>query len=1142
MINDSPEILDTIVNTLLQVGERVAEVSKDCLITKMWDRNGTNLNFKQEEYLGKKVSDFFGNAVFLQCENKIIETFSTGKNTYIEYVTLYNEKPRSYGLKFLNCHPDKNYLLVLIEILNKQTEIKLVEDKWKLALDAAGDGMWDLDLETDKISFSDKWWEIFGYEQDEIKTYKQWIANVHPEDSNNIYVKKIEKHLYSDKHVYSNEYRYKCKDGTYKWILSRGVVILKSIDGKPLRLIGIHTDITQLKNAEEKHKTTEEFLFNLLNNIQDGILVTDENQNIIFTNINFSKKYPDDIETNLLGKSMWERLEFSKTHHKDPEGFIKRVVEILDKKEKVLDEELYLNDGRIQKRDFLPLFINNKFKGEIWQFRDITEFKNTEKRFEEQRYFYEQILDSLEVDIAVFDADFRYLFLNKKAINDDNLRKWMIGKDDDEYITYRNKPIEIAIKRKENLKKAVEEKRIIEFEEKIPFQNGENIYFLRRIYPVFNKNGKMEFILGYGIKITDLVIAREELKTSMNTFSSAFENSGIGMALVGIAGNWLNVNKEVCKITGYSKEELLLLTFQDITHPDDLDADINLVGQMLRKEIHSYHLEKRYITKNKNIVWVLLTVSLVWKSEAEPNFFIAQIMDITKKKQLEKEIEEQRYFYESTLNNLPADIAVFAPDHRYLFVNKNAFKNEELRKWMIGKTDIDYAKYSNRPDSFVKDRFALYEKAEKERKETRMIERLVDKQGTVSHHLRLLRPIFNDDGAFEFIVAYGINVTELIEAQEALKTSMETFTNAFSNSGVGMALISPEGNWLDVNKVLCDISGYTKEELQQITYKDMSYYEDVDIDAELINQLFERKIESYSIEKRYVTKDKKILMIYLTVSSVWNTDGTPKFFIAQIIDITAKKELENNLAIQNKTLEAIRVSLVNKVTQLEELNRIIAHNLRGPANNIKMLAGVLKAKNNMGGDAEQTAMSEAFSMKEAIEFIDESSNSLNNSLSTLMEIAQIQLNKEIPLDNCDIATIINDITKQLQGSIFEKKAVIIKNFEIDKIQYPKIYLESICYNFISNALKYSRKDVTPEIVISTKLINNKIKIIFKDNGLGINMAKYGNKVFKLNQVFHTGYDSKGVGLYITKTQVESMGGTIEVKSKVNEGSEFIVTL
>jgi len=108
------------------------------------------------------------------------------------------------------------------------------------------------------------------------------------------------------------------------------------------------------------------------------------------------------------------------------------------------------------------------------------------------------------------------------------------------------------------------------------------------------------------------------------------------------------------------------------------------------------------------------------------------------------------------------------------------------------------------------------------------------------------------------------------------------------------------------------------------------------------------------------------------------------------------------------------------------------------------------------------------------------------------------------------------------------------------ISYPELYMESILYNFIHNSLKYSNEDVPLKITISTYERDGRPVLSVKDNGLGINLQAYGRKIFNLYQVFHPGYESKGVGLYIIKTQIESFGGHISVKSEVNEGCEFIV--
>ncbi len=131
------------------------------------------------------------------------------------------------------------------------------------------------------------------------------------------------------------------------------------------------------------------------------------------------------------------------------------------------------------------------------------------------------------------------------------------------------------------------------------------------------------------------------LKSSPNdTFENAFQYAAIGMALVSPQGQWLRVNRSLCEITGYSEQELLKLSFQDITHPDDLNIDLSYLRQLLDGELESCTLEKRYFHKNGNIVWILLSVSLMRDEDGQPHFFIAQIQDITDRIMALREMRE----------------------------------------------------------------------------------------------------------------------------------------------------------------------------------------------------------------------------------------------------------------------------------------------------------------------------------------------------------------------------------------------------------------------------------------------------------------------------------------------------------------------
>ncbi|MEB3100674.1 PAS domain-containing sensor histidine kinase [Ferviditalea candida] len=122
----------------------------------------------------------------------------------------------------------------------------------------------------------------------------------------------------------------------------------------------------------------------------------------------------------------------------------------------------------------------------------------------------------------------------------------------------------------------------------------------------------------------------------MQLFTHAFKFAAIGMALVSPDGRWLKVNRALCCIVGYSEEELLQMSFQTITHPDDLDRDLNFVRQMMNDELETYQVEKRYFHKSGRVVWVLLSVSLVRDGKNSPLYFISQIQDISEKKKIEK--------------------------------------------------------------------------------------------------------------------------------------------------------------------------------------------------------------------------------------------------------------------------------------------------------------------------------------------------------------------------------------------------------------------------------------------------------------------------------------------------------------------------
>ena len=157
------------------------------------------------------------------------------------------------------------------------------------------------------------------------------------------------------------------------------------------------------------------------------------------------------------------------------------------------------------------------------------------------------------------------------------------------------------------------------------------------VSPVHDDAGKLTNFVGVQNDITERRRIEEILRESEERFRATFEHAAVGAAQVATDGRWLRVNRRLCEIVGYTEGELLERTFRDITHPDDLEEDVARTRAMLRGELQTYTMEKRYVRKDGSPVWVNLTVSLVRDGPGEPRYFIAVVEDISERKRVEEE-------------------------------------------------------------------------------------------------------------------------------------------------------------------------------------------------------------------------------------------------------------------------------------------------------------------------------------------------------------------------------------------------------------------------------------------------------------------------------------------------------------------------
>ncbi|MBI3483170.1 MAG: PAS domain-containing sensor histidine kinase, partial [Bacteroidetes bacterium] len=250
--------------------------------------------------------------------------------------------------------------------------------------------------------------------------------------------------------------------------------------------------------------------------------------------------------------------------------------------------------------------------------------------------------------------------------------------------------------------------------------------------------------------------------------------------------------------------------------------------------------------------------------------------------------------------------------------------------------------------------------------------------------------------------------------------------------------------------------------------------------------------------------------------------------VTEFRDVTERKEAEEKIREQNTRLLDIANDLKRKNDQLEEFAQIVSHNLRAPIGNILSLISFYE-ETDKGEERE-----EYFGLLKA------SSHAVNNTFHELVEVLKIRQNINIERQTLSFEATLDKIKKMFAAKINESQAVIKSEFQVISINYPNIYLESIFLNLLSNSLKYRKKNVTPLIIFKTYQEEGDIILELSDNGLGIDLDKYGHQVFKLNKTFHLHAEARGIGLFITKNQVEAMGGEIKVFSKTNEGVTFVI--
>jgi diguanylate cyclase (GGDEF)-like protein/PAS domain S-box-containing protein len=298
--------------------------------------------------------------------------------------------------------------------------------------------------------------------------------------------------------------------------------------------------------------------------------------------------------------------------------------------------------------------------------RDVTERKRIEDALREMRDRFRSIFDHAPIGVAMVSLEGRYLQVNRSLCE-------ILGYTEEELRTLTwqeiTHPDDLAAS-------SAYARRIVEGEfpkyhldKRFLHAEGHTVWASLSVSLVRDAEGEPLYFVSQIQDVTERKRAESALRESEQRFRGSFERAATGMALVGTDGRFLRVNRSLCEILGYPERELLGKTFQELTHPDDLEFDLEHLRRLLAGEVRTYQTEKRYLHQDGHVVWALLSVSVVHDEEDEPLYFVSQIQDVSERKKVEKVIIESEERFRSLVQNSSDIITILGADGTVLYVS-----------------------------------------------------------------------------------------------------------------------------------------------------------------------------------------------------------------------------------------------------------------------------------------------------------------------------------------------------------------------------------------------------------------------------------------------------------------------------------------
>ena len=552
-----------------------------------------------------------------------------------------------------------------LEQQRTQTLLWESEHRLQLALKGGNMGIWDWHLPTNHLIWSDEVAGLFGLAPGTFDgTYSAYANCIHPEDRPML--EEAVRRTLENEVPFEIEHRVMWPTGEVRWIACKGQVV-KDQEGCPQRMLGTVQDVSTRKQAEIKLQDSQLFLNSIVENLPNMIFVKDAND---LRFILFNKAGEELLgysRNTMIGKTDYDF--FPKDDADFFTGKDRKVLagkELLDIPEEIIQTKTqgsrYLHTKKIPLLDDQG---NPRYLLGISE--DITDRKKVELERDERELLLSLMFETGAGCAKRVAADGTLLQMNSAGLEFIEAEKATdaVGRS----------MFDLVVPEHRAAFTQMHQEVIQGKEQTLQFQvegfKGSRRWLETYAVPFRNPLTKEVEHLAISHDITERKEAEDVIRKGERKFRAIYELAPTGIAILdSLSGRFTQINQKYCDIAGYSQEEMLGLTFRDITHPDDLQADLGQMQQLLAGQVSSFQMEKRYIRKNGEVIWVHLTCVPLWLETTDPRLHIAMVEDITHRKQSEKALRESKEWFRLLTEAIPQQVWTAKPDGSLDYVNQ----------------------------------------------------------------------------------------------------------------------------------------------------------------------------------------------------------------------------------------------------------------------------------------------------------------------------------------------------------------------------------------------------------------------------------------------------------------------------------------